>query len=204
MTKTYNRQDGETTKAYTAFTTYRDMGSSRSLDRVEEKIYGTQIGHKRGTNLTSLKRWSREWNWVERCRDYDLDRLGGALRVRETELRQIKSEHEKAAYIQDLENYQLQQKEIGMMTLNLATRWRSLSERESLESISLILEPIHQALKASDGVIPRDKIDLLFTSQLAAKNLILAATSGAELTAKGLAIKQLLDSIECEIDARSR
>jgi hypothetical protein len=68
MTKTDDRQDGETTKAYTAFTIYRDMRSTRtrkrtprwSLDRVEEKIYGTQIGHKRGTNLTSLKRWSRE------------------------------------------------------------------------------------------------------------------------------------------------
>jgi hypothetical protein len=196
MTKTYDRQEKETTKAYTAFTIYRDMESARSLDRVEEKIYGTQIGHKRGTNLTSLKRWSREWNWVERCRDYDLDRLGGALRVREAEMRQIKSDCEKAAYIQDLEHYQLQQKEIGMMTLNLANR--------SLESISLILEPIHQALKASDGVIPRDRIDLLFTSQLAAKNLMMAATSGAELAAKGLVIEQLLDSIECEIDARSR
>jgi hypothetical protein len=196
MTKTYNRQDGETTKAYTAFSIYRDMGSARSrsapprrsLDRVEEKIYGTQIGHKRGTNLTSLKRWSREWNWVDRCRDYDLDR--------EQEMRQIKLEHEKAAYIQDLEHYQLQQKEIGMMTLNLANR--------SLESISLILEPIHQALKASGGVIPRDKIDLLFASQLAAKNLMMAAISGAELAAKGLVIEQLLESIECEIDARSR
>ena len=110
-------------------------------------------------------------------------------------MRQIKSEHEKAAYIQDLENYQLQQKEIGMMTLNLANR--------SLESISLILEPIHQALKASDGVVPRDKIDILFASQLAAKNLMLAATSGAELTAKGLAIEQMLDSIEGELEARS-
>jgi hypothetical protein len=188
MIKTYDRQNGETTKAYTAFTLYRDMGSARSLDRVEEKIYGTQIGHKRGTNLTSLKRWSREWNWVDRCRDYDRDR--------EQEMRQIKSAHEKAAYIQDLEHYQLQQKTIGMMTLNLATR--------SLESIALILEPIHQALKASGGVIPRDKIDLLFASQLAAKNLMLAASSGAELAAKGLVIEQLLESIECEIDARSR
>jgi hypothetical protein len=127
-------------------------------------------------------------------------------------MRQIKLEHEKAAYIQDLEHYQLQQKEIGMMTLNLANRWRSLSERESLESISLILEPIHQALKASGGVIPRDKIDLLFASQLAAKNLMMAAISGAELAAKGLVIEQLLESnakratkaVECEIDARSR
>jgi hypothetical protein len=85
MTKTYERQDGETTKAYTAFTIYRDMESTRSLvrvasaltNRVEEKIYVTQIGHKRGTNLTSLKWWSREWNWVDRCRDYDLDSPNG-------------------------------------------------------------------------------------------------------------------------------
>jgi hypothetical protein len=111
-------------------------------------------------------------------------------------MRQIKSEHEKAAYIRDLENYQLQQKEIGIMTLSLATR--------SLESISLILEPIHQALKTSDGVIPRDRIDLLFTSQLAVKNLMMAAASGAELTAKGLVIEQILESIEDEIEARSR
>jgi hypothetical protein len=188
MTKTYDRQDGETTKAYTAFSIYLDMGSARSLDRVEEKIYGTQIGHKRGTNLTSLKRWSREWDWVERCRDYDLDR--------ETEMRQIKSDRDKAAYIQDLEHYQLQQKEIGMATLSLATR--------SLEAISLILEPIHQALRASGGVIPRDKIDILFTSQLAAKNLMMAAASGAELTAQGLAIEQVMAAIKCEIDSRSR
>jgi hypothetical protein len=194
MTKTYDRQDGETTKAYTAFTIYRDMESTRSLDRVEEKIYGTQIGYKRGTNLTSLKRWSRGWNWVDRCRDLD----------HEQEMRQIKSAHEKAAYIQDLENYQLQQKEIGMATLSLATR--------SLESISLILEPIHQALKASGGIIPRDRIDLLFAAQLVAKHLMIAARSGAELAAKGLVIEQLLESnakrvtkaVECEIDARSR
>ena len=77
------------------------------------------------------------------------------------------------------------------------------SERESLEAISLILEPIHQALRASGGVIPRDRIDILFTSQLAAKNLMMAATSGAELTAQGLAIEQMLDSIEGELEARS-
>jgi hypothetical protein len=138
MTKTYNRQDGETTKAYTAFTIYRDMGSGRSLDRVEEKVYGTQIGHKRGTDLTSLKRWSREWNWVDRCRDYDLDRLGGALRVREQDLRMARCELEKAQYLEDLENYHVQQKAIGMTALRFAI--------DSIESISLAIEPIRQKL----------------------------------------------------------
>ena len=83
MTKTYDRQEGETTKAFRAFCCYREMGAARSLDRVEAEIYGTQLGHKRGTNLTSLKRWSREWNWVDRCRDYDRDSpIGDASRTR--------------------------------------------------------------------------------------------------------------------------
>jgi hypothetical protein len=102
-------------------------------------------------------------------------------------MRQIKSEHEKAAYIQDLENYQLQQKEIGMMTLNLANR--------SLESISLILEPIHQALKASGGVIPRDRLNILFAAQVSAKNLMVAANSGAEMVAKGLVIEEMMELV---------
>ncbi len=186
MTKTYDRQDGETTKAYTAFTIYRDMGSSRSLDRVEEKIYGTQIGHKRGTNLTSLKRWSREWNWVDRCRDFDLDR--------ETEMRQIKLEHEKAAYIRDLENYQLQQKIIGMATLSFIAR--------SLDALSFILEPVHQAMR-ENALIPRDLINILFTAQSAAKNLMSAAISGSDLAARGLAIEELMTVIESEISTRS-
>jgi hypothetical protein len=187
MTKTYERQDGETTKAYTAFTIYRDMGSVRSLDRVEEKIYGTQIGHKRGTNLTSLKRWSREWNWVERCRDYDLDR--------ETEMRQIKSEHEKAAYIRDLENYQLQQKTIGMAALSFTAR--------SLDAIAFILEPIYRSIQESK-VLTQDQINILFSSQIASKNLMVAATSGAEMAARGLVIEELMVVVESEIQARSR
>jgi hypothetical protein len=187
MTKTYDRQDGETTKAHTAFTIYREMGSARSLDRVEEKIYGTQIGHKRGTNLTSLKRWSREWNWVERCRDYDLDR--------EQEMRQIKSEHEKAAYIQDLENYHLQQKTIGMAALDFTAR--------SLDALSFILEPIHRSIQESK-LLTQDQIDILFSSQIAAKNIMVAATSGAEIAARGLVIEELMVVVESEIHARSR
>lgn len=186
MTKIYNRQEGETTKAYSAFTIYRDMESSRSLDRVEEKIYGTQIGHKRGTNLTSLKRWSREWNWVDRCKDYDLDR--------EQEQRQIKSEYEKAAYIQDLEHYHLQQKEIGMAALKFTA--------QSLDAITFILEPIHQAI-GENAVVPIERINILFTAQSAAKNLMIAAMSASNLAARGLAIEELMTVIESEVDARS-
>jgi hypothetical protein len=184
--KSYDRSDGETTKAYAAFTIYRDMGVSRSLDRVEEKIYGTQIGHKRGANLTSLKRWSREWDWVDRCRDYDRDR--------ETEMRRIKADHEKAAYIQDLEHYHLKQKAIGMAALNFTAR--------SLSALSYLLEPIYQAVM-ENSVISKDSIYILFTAQTAAKNLMSAAILAADLAARGLVIEELMESIEGEIEDRS-
>jgi hypothetical protein len=187
MTKTYNRQDGETTKAYTAFTIYRDMGSARSLDRVEEKIYGTQIGHKRGTNITSLKRWSREWNWVDRCRDYDLDR--------EQDLRMARCELEKAQYLEDLENYHVQQKAIGMTALRFAI--------DSIESISLSIEPIRQKITLYQSIDSKEW-DLFCQAQVAAKNVMAIAVSGAEIAARGLMLEQILESIEGEIEARSR
>jgi hypothetical protein len=183
--KSYDRQDGETTKAYAAFMVYRDMGATRSLTLVAEKIYTPQSPHNPPRNISQIERWSSQWNWVDRCKDYDGDR--------EQERRQIKSEHDSAAYLRDLEHYHLQQKAIGMAALNFTAR--------SLEALSFILEPIHQATQASK-VLTQDQIDVLFSSQIAGKNLMVAATSGAQMAAKGLIVEELMTIIEPEIEAR--
>jgi hypothetical protein len=186
MTTSYDRIDGESTKAYTAFMLYRDMGATRSLTLVAEKIYTPQSPHNPPRNISQIERWSSQWNWVDRCKDYDLDR--------ERERRQIKSEHEKAAYLQELEHYHLQQKAIGIAALNFTAR--------SLDALSFILEPIHQAIQES-AVLTPDQIDVLFSSQIAAKNLMGAATSGAQMTAKGLVIEELMAVIESKLEAHS-
>lgn len=62
--KPWERQKGESEKAYEAFVTYRDMGSERSLRAVSRAL---------GKSKTIIDRWSREKGWVERVRAYDND-----------------------------------------------------------------------------------------------------------------------------------
>lgn len=61
--KPWIRKHGESPKAYEAFRIYLNYGASRSLPRVE-----TELGKSR--QLISM--WSAKWDWVERCRSYDV------------------------------------------------------------------------------------------------------------------------------------
>lgn len=58
----WERQQGETAQAFEAFTLYCKMGDERSLGKVGKKL---------GKSATLIERWSSQWNWVNRCRDYD-------------------------------------------------------------------------------------------------------------------------------------
>lgn len=60
--KEWERGEGETAKAYEGFRAYRDLGASRSLTRVSEKI---------GKSLRLLKKWSRNHSWTRRALAYD-------------------------------------------------------------------------------------------------------------------------------------
>lgn len=67
MNAIWQRQPDETTKAYKAFTLYRDMGAERSLSKVREKL-GRKSGYER-----QLQEWSSQHKWVERAAAYDHD-----------------------------------------------------------------------------------------------------------------------------------
>ncbi len=60
----------ESSKAFHAFTVYRDMGAVRSLAKTVREL-GKPSGYK-----SLLEKWSREWHWVDRVAAYDqhLDR----------------------------------------------------------------------------------------------------------------------------------
>jgi hypothetical protein len=60
----WEQQPGESTKAFEAFATYRDLGAKRSTARVAQKL---------GKSKTLTDRWSSQWMWVERVRAYDRD-----------------------------------------------------------------------------------------------------------------------------------
>lgn len=58
----WERQSNESTKAFEAFDLYCKLGEERSIRKVAQKL-------NKSTQL--LGRWSSQWNWVSRARDYD-------------------------------------------------------------------------------------------------------------------------------------
>lgn len=82
-TPIYNRLPTETTKAYEAFSVYRDMGPQRSHEKVSQVL---------GKSIALMNRWSRRYNWVERVAQADKDetknRQEQAIKYRVKEHRQ--------------------------------------------------------------------------------------------------------------------
>jgi hypothetical protein len=68
----YERQLGESSKAFAAFCIYRDRGPGRTLLEACRQFYG-----KPTANLRQLETWSTRWNWVSRVKAWDdeLDRV---------------------------------------------------------------------------------------------------------------------------------
>ena len=63
-TKPWERQEGESIKAFEAFTVYLEMGDERSL---------RAVGQRLGKSRALIERWSRTYQWVERVASYDAD-----------------------------------------------------------------------------------------------------------------------------------
>jgi len=67
MAEPWERQPGETSKAYAAFCIYRDLGLERTLNNVRKKF--AENGKR--ISVKFLGRWSSKYNWVARCEAYD-------------------------------------------------------------------------------------------------------------------------------------
>lgn len=85
MPKPWERQDGESDKAFEAFCTYRDMGSERTLQKVSQEL---------NKSKTLMSRWSSENNWVERIQAWEdeQDRI-----LRQEQIKDIKKMRQRHA-----------------------------------------------------------------------------------------------------------
>jgi len=63
MNPIYERLPNESSKAYNAFAVYRDIGPTRSIQKVGKRLVKNHI---------ALGRLSKKYNWVERAKAYDL------------------------------------------------------------------------------------------------------------------------------------
>lgn len=62
--KPWERQKGESEKAFEAFAAYRDMGEKRTIVAVCKQLEKSR---------TLIDRWKDRWDWTERVRAYDND-----------------------------------------------------------------------------------------------------------------------------------
>ena len=70
-TQPWERQPDEPSKAFHAFTVYRDLGpAKRSLAAVSLDLYGERTGCKRGAP-GRVREWSGRYRWRERAEAWD-------------------------------------------------------------------------------------------------------------------------------------
>lgn len=88
----WDRQPGESSKAYAHFCLYRDVGVNRSIRQMPSVSGCTSV-------VRQLNRWSSRWRWVERCQKYD-DYLEHERRLQqEKERRAMHERHAKVALL---------------------------------------------------------------------------------------------------------
>jgi hypothetical protein len=78
VSQPWDRQPGETAKAFAAFRRFLELGATRSLSKAA-KAASRSVG--------LYKRWSRQWGWVERAAAWDGGQAREADRARQ-QLRQ--------------------------------------------------------------------------------------------------------------------
>jgi len=80
MTKKWERQKGESSKSYSYFTIYRDLGPTRTIPKILQQIEKVQESQEKSQDdeiiipiptLVALQKASSRWHWTKRCTSYD-------------------------------------------------------------------------------------------------------------------------------------
>lgn len=84
----WERQQGETSKAYEGFCAYRDLGPNRSI---------AKAGQLLGKNQTTLEQWSAKYEWVKRAGEWDTEQDRIARQAQLEEIKKMRVRHAKLA-----------------------------------------------------------------------------------------------------------
>lgn len=128
MPEPWEQQENEGPMPFEAFQIYRDMGLSRSLAKVGEKL---------GKSETLMSRWSSDHNWVERAKAWD----GEQDRIL------------RAEQIEDIKNMRKRHADIAVEMLNKA--WEAVkhlpAEELNAVAISRLVEVASRLEQKSRG-----------------------------------------------------
>ena len=142
----WERQKSESSKAYAAFCSYRDMGVSRSLVKIVNIVYGESSEGKLSVNLRQLSTWSVKYGWVSRVEAYDDYLESKSRKEHEIAIQKMVTEHAEAAVItrsKAMERIGL----IGEKELN------ELTPKEALEYLKVAAELERKSRGAPDQIV---------------------------------------------------
>jgi hypothetical protein len=179
--KSYDRADGETTKAYAAFCIYRDLGADRSLLRTANNFYPRQSPDNSPThpNIARIERWSKAWRWVDRCRDFDLDR---EREVREHTRRRDLEEHDLK-----LERFRQDNENLGRGLMEIAT--------DLIAAINELTAPARERLN-NNQPLEKGDAETILSAPASIRSIALFAQTGSQMNADGLLIRQLIEKFK--------
>lgn len=69
----WEQREGETHKAYLAFSAYRNLGPNRSMSRAISEMPESNRGGKPETTRRWWETWSSRYDWIERAKAWDLE-----------------------------------------------------------------------------------------------------------------------------------
>lgn len=131
----WERQKSESAKAYEAFCEYRNMGASRSISKVAERL---------GKSNQLMSRWSRNNEWVKRCAAWDAEQDRIARLAQTDEIKRMRKRHADLASAmlvkaaKALKN--LPEEEINGMTISKMVETASKLERISRGDVGDVVE----------------------------------------------------------------
>ncbi len=135
--ETWTRQAGESSKAYAAFCTYRDLGPERSLDKA------LAAANKKPTNRRHWARWMDRFSWYARAQAYDDYIEQERRRAQEKEIMEMADRHARiatnfqTAVIQRLTKLEPEELSPSDMAkwFDIAVKVERLSRGEATESV---------------------------------------------------------------------
>ena len=119
--KPWERQTGESEKAFEAFVVYRDLGQDRTI---------TAVGKRLAKSRNLIDRWKEKYNWSERVRLYDNELEKQAMAKAVKERKAMTERHIKIAM-------QMQKKALEALQ---ALNKKDMSPRDIKEYIKLATE----------------------------------------------------------------
>lgn len=99
--KAWERQKGESSQAFQAFSCYLNQGDNRSLRKVAQELSKSD---------TLIKRWSSQWHWQERLRQYTNEIRRTEFAEEQRQLKKMRERQMKIAEIMQQKGFQALQK----------------------------------------------------------------------------------------------